>query len=849
MEEKETRTPESDFPLMTLQAWRQWLINGILKTLAVLTFPVIIVVVSYNEYTRGNQWTLLIYLVAYGVILLMTFWSKAPYLFRAGSILALFYGAGLYLMIQSGLSGDYGLVLLTFLGLAVLLFGWRGGVFALILCVLSIVTIGWFYSHHLLSVPIEKLIRTNTELSSWLSTTLVFLVLGFLLVLGQNYGFRYLLSALTRSHELTRELEADIAERKRAKEALQESEFKFRSIVEQSLDGIILVDEQGMVIEYNPAFERITGISREQVLGMIFWDFHAQLLPPERKMPDVYEWIKSAHLDALQTGVSPILNRTVEVTIQRADGVHREVSQTLFAIPTNQGFRLGGIARDVTERKQAEGALREAQQLYENVFQISPELIAVITEAEGRYLIVNDAVEHVTGYLPGEVIGHTVAEFNIWGSQAERRKMILLLFRQGVVRNMEVCFHRRSGEPFTALLSVARVEVGKEQCLVTIVTDITERKLAEQALMDSEQQYRTTLEAMGEAMHVVDRDLRIVLFNQPFKEWNRQLKLPTEVLGKKLFDVFSFLPNSVNEEYSRVFQTGEILVTQERTLLQEQEIFTETRKIPIFREGKVFQVLTVISNITERKAAEDEIHRLNAELEQRVIDRTAQLQAATKEMEAFSYSVSHDLRAPLRAIDGFSRIIQEDYAHQLPEEVQRLLNSVRSNSQQMGRLIDGLLEFSRLSRQPLDKQPVESNKLVRQAIQTLSHEQEGRQVELKIGDLPPCQGDPLLLSQVWVNLLANALKFTRQRPMARIEVGCNTKENGEPIYYVRDNGIGFDMQYADKLFGVFQRLHRPDEFEGTGVGLALVQRIILRHGGRIWAEAQPNVGATFYFTL
>jgi light-regulated signal transduction histidine kinase (bacteriophytochrome) len=167
----------------------------------------------------------------------------------------------------------------------------------------------------------------------------------------------------------------------------------------------------------------------------------------------------------------------------------------------------------------------------------------------------------------------------------------------------------------------------------------------------------------------------------------------------------------------------------------------------------------------------------------------------------------------------------------------------------MGRLIDDLLKFSRLSRLPLNKRPVEPAELVHQALQTLSHEQTGRQVEIVVGELPPCQGDPGLLLQVWVNLLSNALKFTRPREAARIEIGCQVKENGERVYYVQDNGTGFDMRYADKLFGVFQRLHSAEEFEGTGVGLALVQRIILRHGGRIWADAQPDVGATFYFTL
>jgi light-regulated signal transduction histidine kinase (bacteriophytochrome) len=191
----------------------------------------------------------------------------------------------------------------------------------------------------------------------------------------------------------------------------------------------------------------------------------------------------------------------------------------------------------------------------------------------------------------------------------------------------------------------------------------------------------------------------------------------------------------------------------------------------------------------------------------------------------------------------------EEFAPQLPSEAGRYLKTIRESSQQMGHLIDDLLAFSRLSRQPLNKQPVAMDNLVRQALADLGTEQEGRHVEISMGELPPCQADPGLLRQVWINLLSNALKFTRQREMARIEIGCQTNADGEPVYFVKDNGTGFDMQYAGKLFGVFQRLHRAEEYEGTGVGLAIVQRIVHRHGGRVWAEAEPGQGATFYFTI
>jgi signal transduction histidine kinase len=252
--------------------------------------------------------------------------------------------------------------------------------------------------------------------------------------------------------------------------------------------------------------------------------------------------------------------------------------------------------------------------------------------------------------------------------------------------------------------------------------------------------------------------------------------------------------------------------------------------------------------LTQIQWRDTALQQARDELEQRVIERTAQLEAANRELEAFSYSISHDLRAPLRAINGFARILLEEHAPDLGEEAQEYCQLMRDNAQYMGQLIDDLLAFSRLSRQPLSKQPVVPADLVQQALHDLRAMQEERHIDVRIGALPPCQADPTLLKQVLVNLLSNALKFTSQRQVPVIEVGCR-EAGGEHVYFVKDNGVGFNMAYADKLFGVFQRLHRAEEYEGTGVGLAIVQRIIHRHGGRIWAEAEVNQGATFFFTL
>jgi signal transduction histidine kinase len=308
---------------------------------------------------------------------------------------------------------------------------------------------------------------------------------------------------------------------------------------------------------------------------------------------------------------------------------------------------------------------------------------------------------------------------------------------------------------------------------------------------------------------------------------------PRGVLG--IFQrVESFFPEDDDAFLTLFVERAADLLEQSALLERHRELLSEVQ----FANEKL------VNEIAIRNAAEGEVRELNRALQQQVGER----EAAFRELEAFSYSVSHDLRAPLRSVHGFSRILMEEFSHSLPEAARRYLDLIAANARKMGALIDDLLEFSRLGRQALQRAPLDTASMVRAVMDELLVHEDGRDIELVLGDLPPSLADARMMRLVWGNLLSNAVKFTRPRASTVVEVGSTPGDDG-PTYFVKDNGVGFDSQYADKLFGVFQRLHRAEDFEGTGVGLAIVQRVVERHGGRAWAASQPEAGATFFFEL
>jgi PAS domain S-box-containing protein len=402
----------------------------------------------------------------------------------------------------------------------------------------------------------------------------------------------------------------------------------------------------------------------------------------------------------------------------------------------------------------------------------------------------------------------------------------------------------RRVEERTAALSQANQELQAE---------IAERKRAEAALLYSEERLRLTMEAAN------------------IGSWDWDLKNDTWSASPIYYTMLGYEPHAGpadrDEWLKRVHPDDRALVAEKIHGVLARD-FKEHRYEARLRhadgtyrwqyvhgfgierdeKGRVTRMLGIRLDITEQKRAEEEIRRLNQELEQRVFKRTAQLETANKELEAFAYSVSHDLRAPLRHIDGFLELLQQRIDGTLDERSRHYMDTISSSAKYMGQLIDDLLAFSRMGRYELSKTQVDLGTLVHKVVQELEPETESRDVHWHIANLPTIEGDGAMLHLVLTNLIANALKFSRACVPAVIEIGCRADEK-ETIFFIRDNGVGFDMAYVDKLFGVFQRLHPADEFEGTGIGLANVRRIINRHGGRTWAEGKTDHGATFYFSL
>ncbi|HEX7767790.1 MAG TPA: PAS domain S-box protein, partial [Nitrospira sp.] len=612
----------------------------------------------------------------------------------------------------------------------------------------------------------------------------------------------------------------DITARKRMEKGMIEA----LATLDATVDGAFSFDPQTLQFAYvNEGAVRQVGYSREELLRMTPLDLNPEFDEPRFR----------AMVAPLASGAELVHSFTT--VHRRKDGVDVPVEINLQCVGagTSQA-RLIAIVRDITERKQA-------QEKFRRVVEGAPNAM-ILVDRKGIIALVNAQTETLFGYSREELLGQsieTLVPARFRGAHPGHRAEFFAHFKMRAMgAGRDLYGLHKDGREIPIEISLNPIETVEGLMVLSSIMDITERKRAQEVLRESEERFRTLANNMSQLAWMADAQGWIFWYNRRWFEYSGTTLEDMEAWGWQKVHHPEHVQRVV-DKMRHCFRTGE--VWEDTFPLRGKDgnyRWFLSRAVPIRNEeGEVFRWFGTNTDVTEQRESEDALK-----------ENRERLEAVNKELEAFSYSVSHDLRAPLRSIDGFSQALLEDCAGRLNEQEKDHLSRIRAASQRMGQLIDDLLKLARLSRQDLCRRPVDVSELAQSEAADLRQAWPNRQVNLTVAPGLMADADPVLFRVVLGNLLGNAWKFTSKQARAAIEVGAMSHD-GTTAYFVRDNGVGFDMAYADKLFGAFQRLHAITEYPGTGIGLATVQRIVARHGGRVWAEGQAGQGATFYFTL
>ncbi len=619
----------------------------------------------------------------------------------------------------------------------------------------------------------------------------------------------------------------DFTEQKQAEEALRESEERFRKVFYTSPESITINElNTGIYIEVNEGFCKQLGYSREETIG--------------RSTLELKTWSDMADREYFLKNINEFgVIRNFVSKFRRKDGEIIDVMMSASIISLNNTPHIITMSHDITDLKQSEKSLT----LFRTLIDQSSDCIEVVDPDSGKILDINEKTCQDLGYTKEELLSMHIFEIDPTINKEEFSSSVENLRKDKTIL-FEAIHRRKDGTDYPVEVNLKLVSLDREY-LVADVRDIRERKLAEQSI----KLQIAALQAAANAIVITDDKGTIIWVNKALAALTGYRA--GDALGKNPRDLFKSGMHS-REFYQDMWATmskgniwhGELVNRKKDGSLYHEEM-TVT---PLLNEkGEITHFIAIKQDISERIRAEEQIKNLNNDLENRIVERTRELENSLQELESFSYSISHDLRAPLRSMNSYARILEDEFSDQLNKEAKRYLSVIHHNALKMGSLIDDLLSFSRFGRKELNRTLIDMNFTVRSIIKEINENQDHK-AKINTHELLPAFGDSILINQVWANLISNAIKYSSKKEQPEIEIG-SYKDDSELIYFVRDNGAGFDMKYSHKLFGVFQRLHSENDFQGTGIGLAIVKRIVNRHNGRVWAESKVNEGSTFYFTL